>query len=128
MSGLRIHQTDKDAWGCTILIPHPGDPSTGRKGKDYYLRLDTQGDIIVSETVWMRLQECEKAGFHHGFVMVNVVENPPPIVMGATPEQKRRTFKLIDNVLQELAPPGTKGRVVKGPRDRAVGASKLVLP
>lgn len=75
MNGLRIaHPTERSV---TLIIPHPGDPRTGRKPKDYHVTLDSDGFCIVSHVVWHRLQEAHAAGFRHGLVFANEVPNPP---------------------------------------------------
>lgn len=42
--------------------------------KTYHLQLDSQGTVIVSTTVWGRMQQLYDSG---GFEPVNVVSKPP---------------------------------------------------
>lgn len=122
MPGIRIRHPDPAVWGQTVLVPHPGDPRTGRKPKDYYLRLDSEGCIIVSTTIFRRLEEAKACGLSpHAFVMVNVVEDPPTQGIGSAPEQQRRILRQEGAALRELTPPGVKPRVVSthtGPAKR----------
>lgn len=125
MPGIRIHHPTLR--GCTLLVPHPGDPRTGRKPKDYHIHLDENGDALVSETVWRRLQEAQASGLSaHGFIVLNEVPDPPTLVMSAEqPGVKRRTFRVehdgkarevVDDdlraVTQRFAPKGVTPRIV----------------
>lgn len=100
MSGVRIHHPTLRA--CKLLVPHPR--------KDYHLTLDADGNTIVSETVWRRLQEAAHTG--HGFIVLNEVPDPPDIVIGRDYDTVR-TFRLIDKAMQELAPQGTTVRITR---------------
>lgn len=123
MAGLRIHHTTlKD---CTLVVRHPGGPRPGggqRRPKDYHIHLDSNGDTIVSETVWLRLQEANKGQTKkHEFVVLNEVPDPPDIVVGDTSAGIRRTFRQdetgeirdaeIQSVAQSFAPRGVKARI-----------------
>lgn len=109
MAGIRIHHpTLREA---SLLVPHPGDAATGRKGKDYVLRLDSEGNVIVSETVWTRLQEAQAAGANHGFIVLNEVADPPTINVtqgGAVtdPLLTQPTYEQVGDIAAEFAPPG----------------------
>lgn len=112
MAGIRIHHIElRD---CTFLIHHPGEIKTffrtknrGRKPKDYHIRLDYDGNCIVSETVWTRIQE---AGSGNKFVIINEVLQPPTLHVGLkegtydTPA----VYKEIEGAVREIAPPGVK--------------------
>lgn len=112
MPGIRIRHPNQTLWGQTVLVPHPGDPRTGRKPKDYHLRLDNEGCVIVSTTVWRRLEEARSCGLSpHKFVIVNIVEDPPTQGIGSTPEQPRRMFRQEQDALRELAPMGINPRI-----------------
>ena len=87
MAGLRLYHPEHRT--KLLLIPHPGNRRTGRLPKDYYIRLDETGHVIVSEKVWSRLQECHAAGFRHGLSLVNVVEDPPPQTLHVGPHRGR---------------------------------------
>lgn len=86
--GLRLHHPTQRA--CVLLIPHPGDPATGRRPKTYHVELDGQGDVIVSETVWRRLEEARAAGWPHGLMLSNVVGNPPKQTIDQRRNVRRR--------------------------------------
>jgi len=121
MPGIRIHHPDPVTWGRTILIPHPGDPTSGRKSKDYVLRLDPDGNIIVSETVWQRLQEARDSGLSpHQFIVLNEVPDPPAQHVGRGPDPHiyRRAMRQVGAALQEIAPPGIQPRIVERPVGR----------
>lgn len=116
-NGIRIRHPDPAMAGQTVLVPHPGDPRTGRKPKDYYLRLDSDGCVIVSTTIFRRLEEAKACGLSpHKFVYVNTVEDPPTQGIGQTPEPHRRIYRQEAEALRELAPPGVKPRVVNPPK------------
>lgn len=72
-TGLRIHHPTLT--NGTLKVPGRTGPD-GRQ-KIYWVRIDSEGDCIVSETVWERLQQAEAAGAQHGFIVLNEVENPP---------------------------------------------------
>lgn len=111
--GIRIHHPNPEVWGQTVIVPHPGDPRSGRKPKDYHIRLDSDGNCIVSATVWRRLEEARGCGLSpHKFTVVNVVGEPPTQVMGGRPES-RRLFRQEQEALREIAPNGVKPRVVR---------------
>jgi len=113
MPGLRIHHPT--ATNCTLLVSHPGEiksflrnKNKGRLPKDYHIRLDNDGNCIVSETVWLRLKE---AGAN--FIILNEVADPPAQLVGMndssvyTPAMKRE----INEALVDIAPPGVKSYV-----------------
>ena len=117
MPGVRIHHPTMSS--CTLLIPHPGDPSTGRSPKDYHLRLDGDGNCIVSETVWLRLVEARTSGLSpHDFLVLNEVPDPPAQTLGDVPGDIRRTYRQVRDALAEVTPPGVKAslRNVRIPR------------
>ena len=117
MPGIRIHHPDPTVWGTTLLIPHPGDSRTGRKPKDYHLRLNAQGDVIVSETIWNRLQEARQTGLTpHNFIVLNEVPDPPAQGLDFNPNkppEPERYWKQIGEILREIAPPGVQPRVIR---------------
>lgn len=73
--GIRLHHPTRRSE--VLLIPHPGDPHAGRQPKTYRIELDSQGDIIVSETIWQRLEEARSKGWPHELVIANPVAEPP---------------------------------------------------
>jgi len=110
MSGVRIHHpTHKN---CIMLVPHPGEfrrglkiYNKGRKAKDYRIVLDAEGNCIVSETIWQRLQEAKAP-----FIILNTVENPPPqyLNMREGTYEIPATYRQLQDAIKEIAPPGVK--------------------
>lgn len=85
MSGVRlVHPTLR---GCVLLVPDPSRPLAGRHTcplcavehpcKTYHLRLDGEGAVIVSTTVWERLRHLET-----GLRAMNGVRRPPALIIG----------------------------------------------
>jgi hypothetical protein len=73
--GIRLHHpTERD---CIWLVRHPR--------KDYWLRLDGAGDVIVSTTIYERLKEVALAGL----IFLNEVKAPPNLVVGGTGRRRR---------------------------------------
>lgn len=115
MSGLRIHHlTERN---CLLLVPHPGEirglfrtRNRGRKPKEYHIRLDNEGNCIVSETIWNRLQEVGA-----NFIILNEVIDPPVQTLGfldgivETPSVKKE----VNRAIKEIAPPGAKTYVTR---------------
>lgn len=67
-NGIRLHHpVERD---CIWLVRHPR--------KNYYLRLDADGDVIVSTTVYERLKQVGLAGL----IYLNVVAEPPTLIIG----------------------------------------------
>lgn len=115
--GIRIHHPTLSS--CTLLVPHPGKVENGKqvyRAKDIWVRLDENGDCLVSEGVWEQLLEAKTEGFSpHEFIIVNTVTDPPAQTVGdVSPESERRMYRQVNEALQEIAPPGIKPRVVRG--------------
>lgn len=119
MAGLRIHHPElRD---CKLLVPHPGDARTGRKPKDYHITIDSEGNAIVSETVWMRLQQARASNLSpHAFLLLNEVADPPMQMVGDIAGREVRTFRQTPegvsdaqllSIAQKLAPPGLAPRI-----------------
>lgn len=115
MPGVRIHHATER--NCVLLVPHPGEikglirtRNRGRKPKDYRIELDNEGNAIVSDTVWRRLQE---AGAN--FIVLNEVPNPPSQIVGfvdgevATPAVKKE----INRAIRDIAPAGVTTYVTR---------------
>ena len=81
----------------TLLLSHPG--VEGRKAKDYWLRLDENGRVIVSETVWLRVQQADARHSGESFVLISTVGSPPAQGMGSAgdPIQIAQTMKTLGN-------------------------------
>lgn len=110
MAGIRIHHPTHKS--CILLVPHPGEfrrglrtYNKGRKPKEYRIELDSDGNCIVSETVWMRLQEAKAP-----FIVLNEVLDPPKQTLGFNDGtvEVPATYKQIADVVREIAPPGVK--------------------
>jgi len=80
MSGVRLRHAELR--GCMVLVPDPRRPlkqphhcstcNVVHPCKTYHLALDGEGCVIVSETIWKRLQ-----GLQHGLTLENEVKRPP---------------------------------------------------
>jgi len=117
----------------TVGKDHRGELNRNRRAKTYYINVDSNGDALVSHTVWIRIQEAQSrsnvaAGQH--FTLQNTVSEPPPITFG-TPGPGQEMFvpktTLLDafgdrdvtderhaevkKIAQGLAPKGTIARV-----------------
>lgn len=125
MPGIRIHHPE--ARDVVLLIPHPGDPETGRAPKDYHIHVDADGYSIVSETVWRRLEEARGSGLSpHQFLVVNEVPDPPALVISQAEAAplKRVMVQTPDGIkearLQEaaqlFAPRGVTARITRRKR------------
>lgn len=122
MSGLRIHHTS--VTDATLIVRHPGGGkgNPNRKPKDYYVHLDSNGDTIVSETVWQRLQQAFR-GQTLPFVVLNEVPDPPDLIVGDPNAGQRfeRAFRLdqdgevrdsdLQSIAQSFAPRGVRPRI-----------------
>jgi hypothetical protein len=96
-----------------MLVPHPGEIKTmfgrtlnkGRKPKDYRIQLDSDGNCIVSEIVWKRLQEAGAS-----FIVLNEVPDPPDqfLSMDEGSYHEPAVYKEIAKAVHEVAPPGVK--------------------
>lgn len=119
MAGIRIHHPSLT--NCTLLVGHPGKGK--RKAKDYHIHLDSDGNSIVSETVWQRLQEAKQSGKSpHAFIVLNEVPDPPDILVGDTgatadipvfrqaPSGEVEDAELL-SIAQTFAPRGVKPRI-----------------
>lgn len=90
MSGVRIRAADVAGLADrTVEIEHHAR-RTATGPKVYRLRLDSTGAVIVSETVWARLQEAMAAlpacpRFH----VVETVARPPAQTLGGGVEEAR---------------------------------------
>jgi hypothetical protein len=116
MSGLRIYHPElRD---CILIVSHPGDDRTGRKPKDYQIRIDGEGHAFVSETVWMRLQQARDSGLSiHRFIVLNEILSPPTQRIGVNDEgveqERRRIYKQYQDIAQEFAPNGVVPRITE---------------
>lgn len=104
-TGLCIyHPTLRNA---KLMLHHPGNKQTGRKPKDYPIQIDSEGKALVSETVWMRLQQAKASGAsRHDFVVLSEVKDPPTqsVSWVDNPQQEQRIFKQVGAALQEIFP------------------------
>lgn len=115
MPGVRIHHPTLT--NAVLIVPHPGDPATGRRPKDYHVRLDSNGDAIVSETVWDRLQQARGSGLSdHAFIVLGEVADPPPLIVGGDPDRLPAHLQEGDVVREILGdlPPGTYFKISDG--------------
>ena len=96
MPGLRLHHptlTD-----TTLIVPHPGGGEICPGPKDFHIRIDSEGNTIVSETVWRGLQECKGYGFDHQLAYVNEVANPPTQGIGFQPPTEQPNIERVGTI------------------------------
>lgn len=98
MAGLRLHHpTLRSSEGSTVTYvvelpqPYPVVQSCPNCGKEHankaiHLRLDGQGDVIVSVEVF----EALRTAFFGGMELVNEIASPPPLRIGAVDKDKER--------------------------------------
>jgi hypothetical protein len=102
MPGVRIHHREKR--DCVVQIPHMGRSQAGHP-KVYNVRLDGQGDAIVSPTVWSRLQEAlGLLGSPNIFLLLDEVNTPPTLIVGKTTGRDQRVFRMSEGVMREQTP------------------------
>jgi hypothetical protein len=92
MSGLRIHHPTLR--GCKLIVEHPRKP--------YHIRIDDDGFCIVSETIWVRLQEAAVANGQPQFTLVNEVLEPPVQTLFDPNARVYRTFKQVGSEVVDL--------------------------
>lgn len=99
MPGVRIHHREKR--DCVVQIPHMGRP-TAHGPKLYNVALDSNGEAIVSPTVWARLQEAlGLLGNPSVFLVLDEVKEPPALVVGDVHGRARQVLTLIDGQFVE---------------------------
>ena len=101
MPGVRLHHREKR--DCVVQIPHMGR-TTPTGPKLYNLRLDANGDVIVSATVLQRLREAQALLGVNLFVILDEVKEPPSLLIGGSQGQVRRVFRFQDGALREQVP------------------------
>lgn len=136
MGGIRLHHPTLRAGEGTTLtyvveLPQPyattskpgarfrGEtpcPACGKphSNKAIHLRLDGNGDVIVSPDVYLALQTA----FLGGMEVVNEVSSPPPLAIGAVPKDKERIVEIPLNRDNAAAPIITPARTRYENRDR----------
>ena len=112
MAGVRIHHPTLRS--CTLLLwePEHKDPrSQGgvRKAKKRPLLIDENGDSIVSETVWQRLQQAYAQGriAAEPFIVLNEIPDPPKLVVSnrSATQHAGPTFEAkIGDAIRQIAP------------------------
>lgn len=103
MSGIRLHHpVFRAAEGSTLTyvveLPQPypvpydcPECQTPHAHKAIHLRLDGNGDVIVSQQVYLALQAVPLMA---GLEVMNEVENPPPLFIGAVQKDAARIVSL----------------------------------
>lgn len=111
--GLRLyHPTLRD---CVLVIRYPAKTPQGTD-RDRQFVIDADGYCLVSEGVWNGLErERANNGAEHGFIVTNVVAEPPPMRVGDGVQSHRRTHRLERSALREIAPAGVATRVITHP-------------
>ncbi len=123
MPGLRLHHPT--AKNTTLIIPHPGGGTINQYPKDYHIRMDNEGNTIVSKTVYDGLQECTAFGFDHKLAYVNEVAKPPTQGVGFQPQKEAPNIErvgttregspsYIENLKRDgIIPPGVTPKVTR---------------
>lgn len=116
MAGIRIHHPT--ARSCKLLVHHQGEikvnlfrtVNKGRSPKDYHITLDSEGNCIVSEKVWQRLQEAQA-----NFIVLNEVPDPPTQYVSNRDTEvfTPAVVREVEGALRQLAPPGITKFVVE---------------
>lgn len=135
MSGIRLHHSlYKAAVGSTLTYVvevgapyHKGFhdcPDCGKRHlrKALHLRLDHQGDVIVSKQVYDALQPRLALA---GLTYANDVAKPPPLAIGAVEQSKREVIELPMNLDEAPAP---KHRPGKSKSESRAVIDKLIEP
>lgn len=119
MPGLRVHHSTLR--NGILQIPVLAKTKTGR-AKQVSLRLDSQGDALISQGVWDELVEAAKAfDGNIGLLVLNEVPDPPAQIIGDTPTELLPTWQLEREAITQIAPAGVSARIethpinVKGP-------------
>lgn len=111
MAGVRIHHPTLRS--CTFIIWEAEHTSTGsqggiRKAKKRPLMIDDNGDTVVSETVWRRLEEAYAAGrTQERFIVLNEVPDPPKLQIGnvSSSNEPMPTFEAqVGDAIRQIAP------------------------
>lgn len=135
MSGVRLHHaTYRAAEGATLTyvveLPqkyHRGYydcPSCGKQHshKAIHLRLDGQGDTIVSQQVYKQLATKTDGQLSvldlAGLQVMNEVKEPPPLIIGAVAKDKERIVEAPLNPQAKAEDKITPGRTKYESRDR----------
>jgi hypothetical protein len=112
--GIRIyHPTLRNA---SFIFTRP--PSTPQGAwRKAPITIDGDGYALVSEGVWGDLTRSKMSGFHHDFVIVNAINNPPPLLLGFNGEADyhRRTYEQVGEALTEIAPAGVVAKTIEHP-------------
>lgn len=111
MPGLRIYHPEVRS--TVVLVPLPPKTAQG-SAKEVQIVVDDSGHALVSEGVWEELVLAKNAGNNAGFIIINEVADPPPLVLGSGPDFGRPTVRVEQDALREIAPAGVHVRVVEG--------------
>lgn len=135
MPGIRLHHpTLRAGEGTTLtyVVELPQPMLTQRTcqaclkvhaNKAIHLRLDAEGDVIVSPEVYVALQSA----FLGGMEVVNEVPNPPPMFLGAVEKDKERIVEMPLNRDTASAPLITPSRSKYENRDRLLKGLAALL-
>lgn len=73
---------------CLFVVPHPERRLPDGSPKEYHLRTDEHGAVLVSETVWRRIQEIMAANpYAPRFMVVGHTYDPPDLIIGGEPDK-----------------------------------------
>lgn len=130
MAGIRLHHPTLRAGEGTTLtyvveLPQAygqpyNCPACGKlhARKALHLRLDGNGDVIVSREIYLSLQQVYLAGLE----LVNEVPNPPPVSIGAVAKDKER---IVESPLNR---DNTAAEIITPARTKYEGRDRLEAP
>jgi hypothetical protein len=86
--GLRIIPEDPALRRKALfVIPHPERRLPDGSPKEYHLRSDDNGTILVSVTVWQRIRQIMALNpFAPRFMLAGQTRNPPDLIIGGDPD------------------------------------------
>jgi hypothetical protein len=86
--GLRIVPEDPALRRRALfVVPHPERRLPDGSPKEYHLRSDDNGTILVSETVWRRIQQIMALNpYAPRFMLAGQTRRPPTLIVGGEPD------------------------------------------
>lgn len=103
MPGVRIHHREKH--DCIVQIPRPAQLAGNPAVAPNNIRLDINGDAIVSEGVLAELREAFRLlAMPSVFLILDEVKEPPTLIVGGAPGRPKRVYRMTDGELREQPP------------------------
>jgi hypothetical protein len=130
MPGIRLHHAAFQS--CTYVVelpqvyPQPYQcPACGKQHdrKAIHLRLDADGDVIVSQPIYEQLLQV----FLGGMELANEVEKPPPLALGAVDTPTTQIIELPLNRDTKAADFYVPGQTKYQGRDKVEAGFKRLL-